>query len=244
MNQNPFLAGAGIVLFWLASALPIQAQDGRSATLSAPNCIIQVSEPLAAALGAQVIDRVSPVRDVILKADIYGTGHTVGKVAVEFVPCADMAVLDLVMTGRTNSCTTGYRGPVQVHNTGVVDLCARKRVCIDADGIHFCPAWATDRLYSTLQCITTSFENPVLDRAVRKMALRKYYKNEDLATRISESHIAGWTQDDFNKDADPQLLAANLRDARHETITDCCRGECRGPASLVTFRPEREPAWQ
>src|SRR5258707_321407 len=80
------------VVPFLVAAPTVSAQDAGWT----PNGILEVNRVLAARLAATPLDRVEPVRDNILKTDIYGTGHTRGTVTVEFVPSDDVAVMDLV----------------------------------------------------------------------------------------------------------------------------------------------------
>ncbi|HLW67248.1 MAG TPA: hypothetical protein VKS79_18180 [Gemmataceae bacterium] len=207
--KHPVFACAAFAWFGLSLTGSCWAQEPSRPIGFEPNCLIEIQQTLASALGEQLVDQVEPVRDNILKTDIYGVSHSRGKVTVEFIPCQQQAMFDLVLVAQSSSRTVGYHGPVRVYNTAVGDLYGRKRVWIDAGGVCFAPAQACDRLYPTLECMSTRFKNPTLDRAITKAALKKYYKQDDLATRIAEDHAAVWIRQGFDRDADPQLLSAN-----------------------------------
>jgi hypothetical protein len=144
-----------------------------------------------------------------LDTDIYGISHVRGKITIEFVPCQTAAVLDLVLTACSNARSVGYHGIAQSHNTSVANLCARKRLCIDANGVSAGPARAGDQIFPTFEYMTTSLKNPVADKVMRRIATRNYYKNQDLATHIAEEHAAALTAAGMDRDANPQLAQAN-----------------------------------
>ncbi|HEV3145191.1 MAG TPA: hypothetical protein VGZ47_14975 [Gemmataceae bacterium] len=169
----------------------------------------QVSERLAGLLADKSIDRTSPLRDTILKTEIYGVGHTVGKISIDFVPCDNAAVIDLVMTAETTSQTIGYRGPVQTHTLGHTDIYGRKRICMDASGIRFAPASSWNWPEPIDQYMTTRFKNPLLNKVVLNIAERNAKRKEELIRSILRSHIEQRTNRSFNNDTDPGLIEAN-----------------------------------
>ena len=208
MAVSPFLLA-------LAAGL---AQEPRPPAEWTPNLIVQVHQTLAARLAEKPLNQVEDVRDNILKTDIYGKSQTRGTVTVEFVPCDNAAIIDLVMTAETSAQTTGYHGPVQLHNTSQSSIHARKRVYLDAEGVKFGPAESCNRTDSMLECITTKFQRPLMDNTVRRTAYRRYTKDQELARQISESHVDQRVRAGFDRDADPSLLAANR--SYRETLRD------------------------
>src|SRR6266851_9653069 len=106
----------------------------------APNLLIEINSRLVEPIAQMPVDRTENVRDYILKTDIFGIGHTVGRTRVEFVPCEACALFDVILEARTDSQTVGYRGPVRLHNANQSDIVACKRVRFDRDGIRSEPA--------------------------------------------------------------------------------------------------------
>jgi hypothetical protein len=149
------------------------------------------------------------VRDNILDTDIYGTGHTRGAVTVEFLPCDDAALMDLVMTAQIQAQTVGYHGPVQLHNTSTSCIVARKRLVVDAAGIRCGPAESENRTDSTLDDITTKFQRPLVNALVRRAAHRRYARDAEQAREISETHVNDRVAHGLDLDAEPRLAKAN-----------------------------------
>src|SRR5262249_29613152 len=164
------------MLSWAILLLPTTAlaQTVIPPQLAKPNCILQVSRSIAAQLVDRLVDRVEPVDDNILKTDIHGTGHTLGQVTTEFVPNDCAGVIDLVMNAQNVSQTIGKHGPVQLYNTSTSSIIAHKRLYVDANGIWFGPAEPFNVTDNTLEGMSTRFRMPMLDRAVRKAAMRRY----------------------------------------------------------------------
>jgi hypothetical protein len=175
----------------------------------APNCLVTVSARLAAAVFETPIDRPETIRDHILKADVFGSGHSCGRVTAQLVPCNDRAAIDLIMNTQMNAQTTGCQGPVQLHNLQTAFIQARKRIYLDVNGFCSEPACAHNQTNINLQGITTRFRRPMIDRAVRKMANKKFYRKEDEALQIVESHVDQRVRDGFDRDIAGQLDSAN-----------------------------------
>src|SRR5262245_6889323 len=200
------------VLPFLFEAGAVSAQDViPRPTGWTPNAVIQVNRTLAERLASTTLDRVEAVRDNILDTDIYGTGHTRGTVAVEFIPSDRMAVIDLVMIAQADSQSIGYHGPVQLHNNTVSSINARKRIALDVDGVHYGAAHSCNRTDSELQDITTKFRRPLIDHVARRAAYRRYARDQELARQISEDHVNDRVRTMFDRDADPRLVDANRK---------------------------------
>ncbi|HLW65212.1 MAG TPA: hypothetical protein VKS79_07835 [Gemmataceae bacterium] len=175
----------------------------------APNCVLQVSERMGQVLGEKDIDRTAPIRDTILKTEIFGLGHTTGKINIDFVPCEQAAIIDLVMNAETISQTIGYRRLVQAHTIGHTTIYGRKRIYIDASGIRFDPAWSWNWPVPLNQYLTTQLRSPCLDQVVRNIAERGSKRKEEKFRAILRSHIEERTDRNFNEDSDPGLMEAN-----------------------------------
>jgi hypothetical protein len=164
---------------------------------------------MAQVLGEKTIDRTAPLRDTILQTEIYGVGHTTGKISIDFVPSDRAAIIDLVMTAEAISQTVGDRRLVQAHTLGHTDIYARKRICVDETGIRFDPAWSWNWPEPIHQYLTTRFRNPCLDHLARNIATRNSKRKEEQFRAILRSHIAQRTNSKFDEDTDPDLMEAN-----------------------------------
>src|SRR4051812_27213885 len=101
------MRAAPVLLAVLLAGQPAGAADG-------PNLLADVHRALAAAAVADSRDNTEPVNDTILGPRVTGTATTHTELTVEFVPCPDRAVVELVLTGCARSRTVGTTGPVRV----------------------------------------------------------------------------------------------------------------------------------
>jgi hypothetical protein len=228
---------------WLALATCLLAscgfaQEPQSNAAWTPNCVIQMSERMAQMLGERAIDRTSPIRDTILKTEIYGIGHTTGKISIDFVPSDRAAIIDLVMTAETVSQTTGYRRLVQAHTLGHTDVYGRKRICVDETGIWFDPAWSWNWPEPINQYLTTRFHNRCLDQVTRNLATRSSKRKEDEFRAILRSHVEHRTNRRFDEDTDPGLVEANS--AYQQTLRRLAGGREPMPDRLALRTSETE----
>jgi hypothetical protein len=195
-------------LLFLLTVSTGRGADNPPVAAQAPNLVVNISAKLAGSLFGSSVDRQEPVRDRILKADVYGTGHTVGRVTAQLVPSSDRAAIDLVMNTQLAALTTGYQGPVQLHNIQNASIEARKRIYLDADGFHAEPACSHNQTDLNLQGISTRFRGPILNCTVHRLAERKYSHTKEQVTQIVESHVDRQVQEAFDKDAAEQLEAS------------------------------------
>src|SRR5262249_39693000 len=209
MGRHCGICSCWAVLVACVLAPSTVAQEQRGNGTWTPNCILQTSAGLAGVLAERAIDRVSSLRDTILRTEIYGASHVVGKISVDFVPCEDAAVIDLVMTAESISQTIGYRGPVQAHTLGHTTIYGRKRIYLDAYGIWFSAAWSWNWPVPIDQYLTSRFQYPFVDQVARNMAARHAKRREDEFRSILRSHIEQRTNCRFNNDTDPALIEAN-----------------------------------
>jgi hypothetical protein len=188
---------------------------GPSAPSAEPNLLLDIRRELAEAAAGQDVARPENISDVIRRTHITGTGYTTGKVGLQFVPNGEAAVMDLVLTGSTNSRTVGVNGPVFIHSTNLTTFTARKRLVIDAEGTRESAACATAQQQTQLDCLTTRF-GCVLDPIVRRAALRTYEREKHIDLQIAAEHAARNVAYGFDRDSGPQVADANksYRDLR------------------------------
>ncbi len=150
---------------------------------SHPNLFVQASASLVGAGIEQDVDDIGPVRDYILGTSISGTGHTRGRVTVELVPSEDNAMLDIMLTGRTATRTTGTNGPATIFTNGNVAIAGRKRVIIDETGFKTYRATGAADARTTITGIGGG-------RLVQHIASRKAAQQKGQAERIASDHAA------------------------------------------------------
>ena len=161
-------------------------RGARAVSEYAPRCVLRFRR---AAAVERSVDRTEPVSDVILKTRITGAGHTVGRVGAELIPNEQLAEIDLITTGTTNTQTVGVNGPVQLYSDSTIPFQIHQRVYSRDPGSAslggVCApmpivARALNGLSTDLHCL--------LDRVVKKAACKKYQKNHDEADEIASRH--------------------------------------------------------
>ena len=173
-----------------------------------PNLLRDISREFVTAGLEQAIDRTDPVNDVLLKVRISGTGHITAKVGVELVPNEEMAVVDLVTTGTILASTVGVRGPVQVYTDSNVPFQIRQRVYLRPEGIGTdCPQ-SNAQSDTTLTGITTDF-HCLMDRLLKKVACKQFYKSQDKAQATSQRKIEEMLNENSSAEAGPKLQEAD-----------------------------------
>lgn len=149
-----------------------------------PNLEFVASAEFLSAGLAGPIDRTEPVRDNILGTDIRGQGRTVGRTVVELVPDERFAVIDLLMEGTNRSRHVGYNGPVRIFSDANTSLAARKRIWIDANGVHSFPAVSDAKTANRIRGLCAVRGGRLIERFARRRAAQQ----EPLAEAIAAQH--------------------------------------------------------
>ena len=152
-----------------------------------PNLRFAMSEGFLEAGLAGPIDRTEPVRDHILGTDIRGEGRTVGRTVVELVPDERFAVIDLLMEGTNRARHVGYNGPVRIFSDANTSLTARKRIWIDAQGVHSFPAVSDAKTANRIRGLCAVRGGRLIERFARRRAAQQ----EPLAEAIAAQHAEG-----------------------------------------------------
>ena len=100
-----------------------------------PNLYMSVDESLLSSAVNRVVDRTSPVNEVVLGTPVRGTGHTSGLVLLDFLPSSQRAVTQLSFQATNLANTRSTKGPVTVCSEGVTELSAQKRIYIDDERV-------------------------------------------------------------------------------------------------------------
>jgi hypothetical protein len=105
-----------------------------------PNLFVEISAPVVVTGINRPVDQTLPVRDVILGADVYGTGRTTGGVAAKLLRGEDHVQMVMALEGTNHATAAGYKGPARVYNTSTAQLVGRTRIMMDADGVRVLPS--------------------------------------------------------------------------------------------------------
>jgi hypothetical protein len=141
-----------------------------------PNLFMSVDESLLSSAVNRVVDRVSPVNEVVLGTPVRGTGHTSGMVFLDFIPSSRQAVTQLSFQATNLANTRSTKGPVTVCSEGVTELSARKRIYINDERL-----WA-DQTVATASTKTRVTGLGIKSRFgknfIRGIATKKSFRNE------------------------------------------------------------------
>ncbi len=157
---------------------------------SQPNLSLEVSDDLLSAGLAITVDETEPIRDVILGTDIFGTGHTTGRVEIELVPAADHAEIHTVLRGTVASKTTGYKGPVRIYSDGLTQITSRKPLLIDAEHVWSRPAGTEAETRTTIAGIRSRFGGRCIERFAWRRACAQKSQADWIAARHAEQRVS------------------------------------------------------
>lgn len=156
---------------------------------SHPNLFADVSHRIFTAGIDNEVEQSQQVSSYILGTSIHGTANVTGRITSAFVPDAERASFDLLLTGNIFSNNVGYNGPVTIYSTARTSVNASKRVHFDAAGFLTDFAWA--------QCATGSNINRIAARSclVRKIAWQRAGQSKTTAERLAagqaQQRVAG-----------------------------------------------------
>jgi len=193
--QAPTAKGALII-----GRLIVQLEDaGQASTLIRavrhhyvrPNLCVEVSADLIDAAMGGPVDETTPVRDVILGTDIFGTGHTTGRICVELIPNPDRAAMETIFCGTTLSDNVGYNGPVRVYSNGTTQLDGRKCIFLDADGLDWLPAVSEAETRSRITSIRARRRSRLIEQIAWRRAAKQQHQAECIASAHAEERLNG-----------------------------------------------------
>jgi hypothetical protein len=108
-----------------------------------PNLYVAIQEGfIAQGIERPVSEKNAPISDNILGTQISGRATTVGQLKLELVPAPSKAVFDALLSATVSTNTVGQNGPATIYAQGTTQIAGRKRISVDALGIHTVPATA------------------------------------------------------------------------------------------------------
>jgi hypothetical protein len=156
-----------------------------------PNLFLEVSADVVAAGIATPIDETAPVHEVILGTDVYGTGHTTGRVRAELAADSGRAVIDAVFLGNVKTRNIGYHGPVRIYSRGSTRLDARKRFWIDTTGLASLPTVSSAATRTKITGIRSRKGRRLVERFAWRRTFKQKGQAECIASRRAEKRVNG-----------------------------------------------------
>ena len=199
------------------SAVPADNELGRRLESHYRNANLRI------VLSAQLINRLlpeqktmeAPVNDTILGTPIRGRSTTSTQLNVRLLPNQRTWQLTLEAAGSVDSQTSSTYGPVTFMNQGAAQYCVRKRILVDAAGIHAEPATAAADSNSSVAGIRTDFDSiPLVRSIVRNYALSQREHKEAEANQEAEAKIRQTACSRVDSQIEPRLaqVEQNFRD--------------------------------
>jgi len=156
-----------------------------------PNLYMSVDESLLSSAVNRVVDRTSPVNEVVLGTPVRGTGHTSGTVLLDFLPSSQRAVTQLSFQATNLANTRSTKGPVTVCSEGVTELSAQKRIYIDDERVWADPtvASASTKTRMTGIGIRSRFGKNFIRRVASKKVSQMKPKIEAISERRAQERV-------------------------------------------------------
>ncbi len=176
---------------------------------SRPNLWAQVSQRFLDAGIGRKVDDTSPVTENIMGTRISGKGHTVANMTVATVPNDEHARLRTLLSGRTQTETSGRNGPVTIFTNGDTRFEAVKWITVDDEGLHVTQAVCEADMDSEIQGISTSRDGRMGERMIRKVAWKRIGSQRGQAEAIGEQRAEKRVEKRFDDEADPEVAKAN-----------------------------------
>ena len=156
-----------------------------------PNLYMSVDESLLSSAVDRVVDRTSPVNEVVLGTPVRGTGHTSGTVFLDFLPSSQRAVTQLSFQATNLANTRSTKGPVTVCSEGLTELSAQKRIYIDDERVWADPTIASASTQTRLTGIgiKSRFGKNFIRRVASKKVSQLKPKIEAISERRAQERV-------------------------------------------------------
>ncbi len=158
---------------------------------SRPNVVISVGSALVQQAASQVVQRSRAINDCILGTRVVGNGTLSGLVTAHTMPSFGQARVELILSARFNSQSTGYNGPVRLKTLGDGEVRSSRTVFISEAGVSLSPT-ATS---ATLSSKITSIIHPL--KIVRKIATKRAAEQKPKADAIARERLRNQVGSEF-----------------------------------------------
>ncbi|HEY1786264.1 MAG TPA: hypothetical protein VGG30_11970, partial [Pirellulales bacterium] len=168
-----------------------------------PNLYVAVEKGLIATGVERPIDeRNAPISDNILGTQINGRATTVGQVKLDLVPNLNHAMFDVLLSGTVSTNTVGQNGPATIHASGTTKIAGRKRVSVDALGVHTVPATAA-------AVVSTRINSVQVSGLGQGVAEQRVAEGRAQAEVVAAQHAEARIRARLDKEMDANLIKAN-----------------------------------
>jgi len=185
---------------YLASSPAIGSDDGM--------VHVDVSSELLAREARQSIEKVIPVRDVILGVPVQGNARLKAVTSLKLLDGQEKGVFELLLTGSAVSTTRANGGKAVIHCRTVTRFTARKQIVLDQRGLHAQPATCCAVATSTITGVSSPLPR-LRGRLARRVAWRRAQSQRAQAERISARHSEQTIGHSFDADIALEMRQAN-----------------------------------
>ncbi|MEC9002946.1 MAG: hypothetical protein VX644_06205 [Planctomycetota bacterium] len=180
-SEDAWAIGRGVG--WLVRSRQAPEMRARlSKAFANDNLVLQASQRFVEINGSSEVEDTTDITDVILGTSITGVAETKGLITAAMVPNKDRVSIDIRLKGETTSKNVGTNRGVVIHNRGVTQIDATKRVYFDLTGIHSDPAEAKCTTDSTIDSIEAKSE------LMHRIAWKRVGKTKQKANSIASQH--------------------------------------------------------
>ncbi|MCH2113841.1 MAG: hypothetical protein MK171_02860 [Pirellulales bacterium] len=171
------------------------------------NIRIAISDALMDRIMPKQESTVSPVRENVAGAKVFGKSRTTTQLRVRFLPDADTWRCVLEAFGKVHSETRSQTWPARVRNAAKMQFQARKLIVVDQNGLRTSPAKAQAQGRNELIGIDSQLDSvPIVGFLLRDMARRKHDKARPTALNQVKSKVAGTARRKMDREANPKLV--------------------------------------
>ena len=178
-----------------------------------PNLYMSVDESLLSSAVDRVVDRTSPVNEVVLGTPVRGTGHTSGTVFLDFLPSSQRAVTQLSFQATNLANTRSTKGPVTVCSEGLTELSAQKRIYIDDERVWADPTIASASTQTRLTGI--GIKSRFGKNFIRRVASKKVSQLKPKIEAISEGRAQERVRREFESET-AEAIGQASQDYEHK----------------------------
>ena len=201
-SEDAWAIGRGVG--WLVRSRQSPEMRARlSGAFANDNLVLQASQRFVEINGSSEIEDTTDITDVILGTSITGVAETKGMITAAMVPNKDRVSIDIRLKGETTSKNVGTNRGVVIHNRGVTQINATKRVYFDLTGIHSDPAEAECTTDSTIDSIEAKSE------LMHRIAWKRVGKTKQKANSIASQHAEVRVEESVDTQAGEMLSKAS-----------------------------------
>ncbi|MFP6621423.1 MAG: hypothetical protein VB877_18915 [Pirellulaceae bacterium] len=197
-SEDAWAIGRGVG--WLVRSRQSPEMRARlSKAFANDNLVLQASQRFVEINGSSEVEDTTDITDVILGTSITGVAKTKGMITAAMVPNKDRVSIDIRLKGETTSKNVGINRGVVIHNRGVTQIKASKRVYFDLTGIHSDPAEAECTTDSTVDSIEAK------SQMMQRIAWKRVGKTKQRANSIASQHAEVRVEESVDAQTDEKL---------------------------------------